>query len=144
MRLLFDAFVTFHFWSFALSCMSQGDESGAPTAMGHIWRNAWLGRYQRVTNRFAEAIEQLLRSSNIQAVAAFFNFRCGAKSAFHSTRCLSLRIPKPPRRRASALFILQGFAHRLLDEIQVLVRSPSGHFHPALAHCDPDRPVLRL
>jgi transposase len=32
----------------------------------------WLGRYQRVTNRFAEAIEQLLRSSNIQAVASFF------------------------------------------------------------------------
>jgi transposase len=32
----------------------------------------WLGWYQRVTNRFAEAIEQLLRSSNIQAVASFF------------------------------------------------------------------------
>lgn len=33
----------------------------------------WLGRYQRVTNRFAEAIEQLLRSASVQAVAAFFD-----------------------------------------------------------------------
>lgn len=32
----------------------------------------WLGRYQRVTNRFAEAVEQLLRSASVQAVAAFF------------------------------------------------------------------------
>ncbi len=33
----------------------------------------WLGRYQRVTNRFAEAVEQLLRSASVQAVAAFFD-----------------------------------------------------------------------
>lgn len=38
----------------------------------HLEKLDWLGRYQRVTNRFAEAIEQLLRSSNIQAVASFF------------------------------------------------------------------------
>ncbi len=38
----------------------------------HLEKLDWLGRYQRVTNRFAEAIEQLLRSSNIQAVATFF------------------------------------------------------------------------
>ena len=33
---------------------------------------SWLGRYQRVTNRLAEAVSQLLVSSNIQAVARFF------------------------------------------------------------------------
>ena len=32
----------------------------------------WLGRYQRVTNRFADACEQLLKSANVQAVAAFY------------------------------------------------------------------------
>lgn len=33
---------------------------------------SWLGRYQRVTNRLAEAVSQLLLSSNILAVARFF------------------------------------------------------------------------
>jgi transposase len=33
----------------------------------------WLGRYQRVTQRFADACEKLLRSSSVQAVAAFFD-----------------------------------------------------------------------
>ncbi|HET6553852.1 MAG TPA: ISL3 family transposase [Dyella sp.] len=33
---------------------------------------SWLGRYQRVTDRLAEAVSQLLLSSNIQAVARFF------------------------------------------------------------------------
>lgn len=33
----------------------------------------WLGRYQRVTQRFADACEKLLRSSNVQAVAAFYD-----------------------------------------------------------------------
>lgn len=32
----------------------------------------WLGRYQRVTDRLAEAVSQLLRSSNILSVASFF------------------------------------------------------------------------
>lgn len=33
----------------------------------------WLGRYQRVTNRFADAVEQLLRSASVNAVATFFD-----------------------------------------------------------------------
>ena len=33
---------------------------------------SWLGRYQRVTDRLAEAVRQLLESSNIVAVARFF------------------------------------------------------------------------
>lgn len=33
---------------------------------------SWLGRYQRVTNRLAEAVSQLLESSTILAVAHFF------------------------------------------------------------------------
>src|SRR5690606_32113790 len=33
---------------------------------------SWLGRYQRVTDRLAEAVSQLLVSSNILAVARFF------------------------------------------------------------------------
>ncbi|CAJ5172938.1 ISBma1, transposase [Burkholderia pseudomallei] len=32
----------------------------------------WLGRYQRVTERFAKACEKLLQAASVQAVAAFF------------------------------------------------------------------------
>lgn len=39
----------------------------------HLEKLDWLGRYQRVTNRFAEAVEQLLRAASVQAVAAFFD-----------------------------------------------------------------------
>jgi transposase len=33
----------------------------------------WLGRYQRVTDRLARACHQLLQSSNVKAVSAFFD-----------------------------------------------------------------------
>jgi len=33
----------------------------------------WLGRYQRLTNRFADAINMLLRSATVQAIAAFYD-----------------------------------------------------------------------
>ncbi|CAJ5856438.1 ISBma1, transposase, interruption-N [Burkholderia pseudomallei] len=32
----------------------------------------WLGRYQRVTERFAKACEKLLQAASVQAVAAFY------------------------------------------------------------------------
>lgn len=34
---------------------------------------SWLGRYQRVTNRLAEACEQLLRATTVSTVAAFYD-----------------------------------------------------------------------
>ncbi|GBH24733.1 ISL3 family transposase [Burkholderia vietnamiensis] len=34
---------------------------------------AWLGRYQRVTERFAKACEKLLQAASVQAVAAFYD-----------------------------------------------------------------------
>lgn len=36
-------------------------------------RLAWLGRYQRVTERFGKACEKLLRAASVQAVAAFYD-----------------------------------------------------------------------
>ncbi|KGW23801.1 helix-turn-helix domain of transposase ISL3 family protein [Burkholderia pseudomallei MSHR733] len=33
----------------------------------------WLGRYQRVTERFAKACEKLLQAASVQAVAAFYD-----------------------------------------------------------------------
>jgi transposase len=44
------------------------DQCGGP----RLEKLSWLGRYQRVTDRLAEAVSQLLRSSNILAVASFF------------------------------------------------------------------------
>ena len=45
------------------------DSCGGP----HLEKLSWLGRYQRVTDRLAQACSQLLRSSSIKAVAAFFD-----------------------------------------------------------------------
>lgn len=44
------------------------EQCGGP----RLERLAWLGRYQRVTDRLAQACSQLLQSSNVQAVARFF------------------------------------------------------------------------
>ncbi|MCD9045769.1 ISL3 family transposase, partial [Luteimonas sp. MHLX1A] len=44
------------------------DQCGGP----RLEKLSWLGRYQRVTDRLAEAVSQLLVSSNILAVARFF------------------------------------------------------------------------
>lgn len=44
------------------------DQCGSP----RLEKLSWLSRYQRVTDRLAEAVSQLLESSNILAVARFF------------------------------------------------------------------------
>lgn len=49
-------------------------------------RLAWLGRYQRVTDRLAEACSQLLQSSNIQAVARFFELGWHTVKTLDKTR----------------------------------------------------------
>lgn len=48
----------------------------------HLEKLRWLGRYQRVTNRLAEAVHQLLRSGNILAVAEFFQL------SWHTSKAL--------------------------------------------------------
>lgn len=47
---------------------------------------SWLGRYQRVTDRLAEAVSQLLVSSNILAVARFFQLGWHTVKALDKTR----------------------------------------------------------
>jgi transposase len=54
----------------------------------------WLGRYQRVTNRFAEAVERLLQSTNVQAVASFFDLGWHTVKAIDKTR-LQARLTEP-------------------------------------------------
>lgn len=49
----------------------------------------WLGRYQRVTNRFADACEQLLKSANVQAVAAFYGLGWHTVKAIDKARLLA-------------------------------------------------------
>lgn len=46
----------------------------------------WLGRYQRVTNRFAEAVERLLKSATVQAVASFFGLGWHTVKAIDKSR----------------------------------------------------------
>jgi len=45
------------------------EQCGGP----RLERLSWLGRYQRLTDRLARACSQLLQSSNVQAVARFFD-----------------------------------------------------------------------
>lgn len=44
------------------------DQCGGP----RLEKLAWLGRYQRVTERFGKACEKLLRAASVRAVAAFY------------------------------------------------------------------------
>ncbi|HNG82856.1 MAG TPA: ISL3 family transposase [Nitrospira sp.] len=54
----------------------------------------WLGRYQRVTERFAKACEKLLRSASVQAVAAFYELGWHTVKAIDKMRLrASLREP---------------------------------------------------
>jgi len=55
---------------------------------------AWLGRYQRVTNRFAEAVEQLLQSATVQAVASFFDLGWHTVKSIDKRR-LRARVTEP-------------------------------------------------
>ena len=61
---LFDHRVVLHVARRRLWC----ERCGGP----RLEKLSWLGRYQRVTDRLAQACGKLLRSSNVQAVAAFF------------------------------------------------------------------------
>lgn len=45
------------------------EQCGGP----RLERLAWLSRYQRVTDRLAEACSQLLRATSVQAVASFYS-----------------------------------------------------------------------
>ncbi|MEQ9799048.1 MAG: ISL3 family transposase [Salinisphaeraceae bacterium] len=54
----------------------------------------WLGRYQRVTDRFAEAIGRLLRAMPINAVAAFYDLGWHSVKALDKAR-LTAELPAP-------------------------------------------------
>lgn len=54
----------------------------------------WLGRYQRVTNRFADAVERLLQSASVQAVASFFELGWHTVKAIDKRR-LQARLVEP-------------------------------------------------
>ncbi|RKN88353.1 ISL3 family transposase, partial [Burkholderia mallei] len=54
----------------------------------------WLGRYQRVTQRFAKACEKLLQAASVQAVAAFYDLGCHTVKSFDNMRLLA-RVAEP-------------------------------------------------
>ena len=54
----------------------------------------WLGRYQRVTDRLAQACSQLLRASTVQAVAAFYGLGWHTVKAIDKAR-LRATVPAP-------------------------------------------------
>ncbi len=55
---------------------------------------AWLGRYQRVTERFAKACEKLLQAAGVQAVAAFYDLGWHTVKSIDKMR-LRARVAEP-------------------------------------------------
>lgn len=55
---------------------------------------SWLGRYQRVTNRMADACEQLLRATTVQTVAQFYGLGWHTVKAIDKRR-LRASVPEP-------------------------------------------------
>lgn len=55
---------------------------------------AWLGRYQRVTDRFAKACETLLQAASVQAVAAFYGLGWHTVKSIDKSR-LRARVAEP-------------------------------------------------
>ena len=84
---LFDYRVVLHVPRRRLWC----DQCGGP----RLERLDWLGRYQRVTERFAKACERLLRSASVQAVATFYELGWHTVKAIDKMRLrASLREPE--------------------------------------------------
>ncbi|CAK0257400.1 transposase IS204/IS1001/IS1096/IS1165 family protein [Burkholderia pseudomallei] len=54
----------------------------------------WLGRYQRVTERFAKACEKLLQAASVQAVAAFYELGWHTVKSIDKMR-LRARVAEP-------------------------------------------------
>ncbi|PAK14197.1 ISL3 family transposase [Burkholderia ubonensis] len=54
----------------------------------------WLGRYQRVTERFAKACEKLLQTASVQAVAAFYDLGWHTVKSIDKMR-LRARVTEP-------------------------------------------------
>ncbi|MGF6972918.1 transposase [Paraburkholderia sp. JPY465] len=54
----------------------------------------WLGRYQRVTERFAKACEKLLQAASVQAVAAFYDLGWHTVKSIDKLR-LRARVAEP-------------------------------------------------
>jgi len=54
----------------------------------------WLGRYQRVTERFAKACEKLLQAASVQAVAAFYDLGWHTVKSIDKAR-LRARVREP-------------------------------------------------
>ena len=57
-------------------------------------RLSWLGRYQRLTNRLAEACSQLLRAASVQAVAGFYSLGWHTVKALDKAR-LAATVAEP-------------------------------------------------
>lgn len=66
------------------------EQCGGP----HLERLSWLSRYQRVTDRLADACSQLLRAASVQAVAAFYGLGWHTVKAIDKAR-LSAQIVPP-------------------------------------------------
>lgn len=74
-------------------------------------RLGWLGRYQRVTDRLAQACSQLLQSSNVQAVARFFDLGWHTVKTVDKAR-LRASIPEPDWSRIEYLAMDEFALHK--------------------------------
>ena len=73
-----------------IACRFWCDRRGGP----RLEKLAWLGRYQQVTERFAQVCEKLLQAARVQAVAAFYDLGWHTVKAIHKMR-LQARVAEP-------------------------------------------------
>ena len=83
------------------------EQCGGP----RLERLSWLGRYQRVTDRLAQACSQLLQSSNVQAVARFFDLGWHTVKAVDKAR-LRASIQEPDWSRIEYLAMDEFALHK--------------------------------
>ncbi|WP_416401596.1 ISL3 family transposase [Alicycliphilus denitrificans] len=100
---LFDYRVVLHVPRRRLWC----DHCGGP----RLEKLDWLGRYQRVTERFAKACEKLLRSASVQAVAAFYELGWHTVKAIDKVR-LRERVVEPDWRAIRYLAMDEFALHK--------------------------------
>ena len=83
------------------------EQCGGP----RLERLSWLGRYQRVTDRLGQACSQLLQSSNVQAVARFFDLGWHTVKAVDKAR-LRASIQEPDWSRIEYLAMDEFALHK--------------------------------
>lgn len=83
-------------------CMSRAGGSCANAGGPRLEKLDWLGRYQRVTGRFAKACEKLLQAASVQAMAGFYSTPASSRASTTPSRSSSVALTGTAARNTSS------------------------------------------